>query len=254
MKFQFIIAVLSFTYSLAETCQNVIAQNDDTTPCTGNGVPSEANLNPFCFSNGIRAGIMRPCNNANDKARTFAVAGDSDTNGPGPSCIHSCSEAVKKKCNGETECLDLTNGERGQCESFCLKNAEPFVEAKKNGQDPTKVVLNGAGGNTGAAAGNTGAGAGNDAGAVGNTGAAAGNGGAGAGNDAGAVGNTGAAAGNGGTGAGNDAGAVGNTGAAAGNGATGAQLVGNNAGAPAPIAASPSSPQKCVIVTVTAAP
>ena len=68
MKFVYLAAVLLFSYVSAETCENVVAQKDDTTPCTANGTPSEANINPFCFSNGIRAGIMRPCNKESDKA------------------------------------------------------------------------------------------------------------------------------------------------------------------------------------------
>ncbi len=69
MKFFHLAAILAMSYYVsAETCENVVAQKDDTTPCQANGTPSEANLNPFCFSNGIRAAIMRPCTKESDKA------------------------------------------------------------------------------------------------------------------------------------------------------------------------------------------
>jgi hypothetical protein len=104
------------------TCQSITSAPKTTekcTPSTGTvGTATVDNVNPFCFSNGAPAGRMGLCQ-SQDKARTFAVAGDSDFNAEGAGCDHSCSIVGRQNCQeagGEnTKC----NEEVAKCMDFC---------------------------------------------------------------------------------------------------------------------------------------
>lgn len=68
-------------------------QNGKSTPLTAGDL--NQNLNTFCFFNGKSAAALLTCDNESDKARRFAVPGDTDFNGEGAGCEHSCQAVCR---------------------------------------------------------------------------------------------------------------------------------------------------------------
>ena len=99
------------------------ATNRQSTPLKS-GDKSQ-NLNTFCYSNGKSAAALFTCDKTDtsvgavDRARRFAVPGDSDFNGEGAGCEHSCQAVALQLCNGDNDCANLINKESQQCQTFC---------------------------------------------------------------------------------------------------------------------------------------